>query len=112
MCDNEQEREEYVAASHEAWINAEVDSLTPYYLEPDGPWTMAADLRGAFGDHDSNHPVQRLIRDRLTTTLPGLAERIEFDSEMSCFFAHAQTEEDGQDLVAFIIGLVAQGAQA
>lgn len=86
--------------------------LTPerhqYEGEPEY-WVVGADLRACFGMPESNDAVAGLIKEKLAEKLPGLAQRINFDPEMSCLFAYAKSKEDADDLVAFIIGLVAQG---
>lgn len=110
MCDEPTEEE------MNAWVEAELRCLTPEKRESyDGKppyWSVGADLRGAFGMPESNYPIRDLIEAKLVEHLPGLAERVDFDPEMSCFFAYTKSQEDGDDLVAFIIGLIAQGLQA
>lgn len=53
----------------------------------------------------SNHEAQRLVHAAVTAVDSVLAERIEFDSEYSCFFAYADSRAD-MEALAEIVGAV------
>ncbi len=76
--------------------------------DPDEPeqWTVQdwdlADLLGLphAGDAEAAVQAELAIQD------PGLAERVEWDSELSCFFAYCPNEDDAEALADLISDLV------
>lgn len=68
------------------------------------------DLSDAFGIdwHGLRHNrmAEDRVKDHVWESDPALARRVEFDSEMGCFFAYAATAEDAIALRAAIYALL------
>lgn len=73
-------------------------------------WTVSGDLREG-GAWDTNYLAQEAVVAVLAVSFPALNRRLQFDPEMSCFFAYAETLNDAQDLAA-VISAVSVGASS
>jgi hypothetical protein len=71
-------------------------------------WTAQDYTLSVALDVDDNYVAQHLVVDRLAQRHPGVAERVAFDSEFGCFFAHADSDADMAVLYQVIGDLVAE----
>lgn len=55
---------------------------------------------------DENHRAEHIVRRAMELRYPSVAERITWDSELGCFFAHTSTRDDMQVLVKVVADLV------
>lgn len=55
---------------------------------------------------ENNYAAEALVRRAVEAVDPGLAERIEFESEYGCFFAHTDTRGDMEALAAIVNAMV------
>jgi hypothetical protein len=56
-----------------------------------------------------NTDAEKIVEEKLAEQNQALFQRVEFDSEMGCFFAYAKSEHDAGELAVFIAGLVTAG---
>lgn len=85
------------------------DDRALFVTPPNGEWKFCAQdyaLADALGVA-SHHVAQDLVRDALVAQDATLAERIEFDSEYSCFFAYSTEQSDMAALASLVAELVA-----
>lgn len=57
---------------------------------------------------DHNRQAEELVQAQLQVSAPELVSRVEFDSEMGCFFAYTKTSEDMVALAGVVASMVAQ----
>ena len=55
-----------------------------------------------------NRSAEQVVYNAVTRHCPNLAQRVRFESEMGCFFAHTETRSDIETLARIVAELVAE----